>query len=110
MWFKAVLKWLPEIVGVIRLVPAVRQYFEVGRRRLRAGLISDLAQDALALVVLQKGVSIEEAAQLDELIDSLEAKLLGEKLVGKANARDIAKASAAGVVAKLRAREDLLGR
>lgn len=105
---KTALKWLPEVVGVLRLVPAVRKYFEVERRRARAGLISDLAQDVLALVAMQEGVSISEASQLDSLIDRLEAKLLGEGLVGKANARDIAKASAAGVVAKLRAREDLL--
>ena len=108
MWLRSALKWLPEVVGLLRLMPAVRKYFEVERRRVRAGLISDLAQDVLALVSLQHGISLEEAAQLDELIDELEAKLLGEGLVSKARARGIAKASAAGVVAKLRAREDLL--
>ncbi len=109
MWLARALKWLPEIVGLIRLVPAARRYFDVSRRRLRAGLISDLAHDVLSLVALQRGVSLSEAAQLDELIDQLEAKLLGERLVGKANARDIARSAAAGVVARLNAREALLG-
>jgi hypothetical protein len=102
------LKWLPEVFGVLRLIPAVRQYFEVERRRTRASLISQLAQDALALVALQKGVTLEQAAQLDELIEAIEAKLLGEGLA-KTNAREIARAAAAGALAKLRAREDLIG-
>jgi hypothetical protein len=101
-------KWLPELVGLIRLVPAVRRYFDVSRRRVRASLISQLAQDALALIALQRGVSLEQAAQLDELIEEIEAKIVGEG-VDPAKARSIAKSAAAGALAKLRAREELLG-
>ena len=100
-------KWLPELVGLIRLVPTVRRYFEGAHRRLRAQHISELAQDVLALVALQKGVSLEKAAQLDELIEQLTAKLVGEGLAGS-NAKAIARSAAAGAVAKLRARADLL--
>ncbi len=109
MWLKSILKWVPELVGLIRLVPAVRQYFEVDRRRVRASLISQLAHDVLSLVALQKGVSMEEAAQLAELIDLLAEKLVGEGLVSKARSKAIAASSAAGAVAKLRARADLEG-
>lgn len=102
------LKWLPELVGLIRLVPSVRRYFDVERRRSRASLISQLAQDALALVALQKGVSLEQAAQLDELIEEIEARLIGEG-VDPSDVNAIAKRAAAGAVAKIRARSELLG-
>ena len=102
------LRLLPEVFGLLRLIPAVRKYFEVERRRSRASLISQLAQDALSLVVLQKGVTPEQGAQLHELIETLEQKLIGEGLA-KANARAIAEAALAGAVAKLKARQELLG-
>jgi hypothetical protein len=102
------LKWLPELVGLIRLVPSVRRYFDVARRRERAGLISQLAQDALALVALQKGVSLEQAAQLDELIEEIEARLIGEGIDPSAT-KAIAKRAAAGALARLKAREELTG-
>lgn len=102
------LKWLPELVGLIRLVPSVRRYFDVARRQQRASLISQLAQDALALVALQKGVSLEKAAQLDELIQEIEARLIGEG-VAPEDVNAIAKRAAAGALAKLKARSELLG-
>lgn len=107
MW-KTILRLLPEAFSLLRLIPAVRKYFEVERRRVRASLISQLAADALSLVALQKGVSLDEAAQLQELIDQLRDKLIGEGLA-KNNAEEIAKASIAGALAKLKAREELLG-
>jgi hypothetical protein len=53
-------------------------------------------------------VSLEQAAQLDELIEEIEARLIGEGIDPSAT-KAIAKRAAAGALARLKAREELTG-
>lgn len=103
------IKWLPELVGLVRLVPSIRNYFAVARRQKRTRLIADLAFDAVALVAHQKGLSPEDAASLQELIYDLADTLVGQQLVSGGDPRKIAARAAAGAAAKIRVRAALLG-
>ena len=111
MNWEALIDLIPEVVGLIAMLPVVRNYFGVAKREKRARLISRLAQDTLALVAHQKGVSLARAAQLDELIRALEEKLLGAG-VDPAKVRDVALSALAGALERVdpgaAARERLL--
>ena len=103
-------RWLPEVVGIIRMIPAVRNYFTVARRQTRTRLIADLAFDAVALVAHQDGLDPAQAAQLQGLIDELATTLIVQQLVTSGDARAIAARAAAGAAAKIRSREALVGK
>jgi hypothetical protein len=90
---------IPEVVGLLAMIAPVRKYFAVARREKRAQLISVLAQDALALIAHQKGVSLAKAAELQELIREVESRLLGAG-VDPAKVAAIAKSAVAGALAK----------
>ena len=91
-----------QLLALLGILPRANQYFSVGRRSARASLIAQLAQDVLALVTLQKGVSPSVAASLEESIELLRAKLVGAG-VDPAKALEIARSSMAGAAVRMQA-------
>jgi hypothetical protein len=89
---------LLEAVGVL---PRVRRYFAPERRTLRAELFSKLASDVISLVVLQKGLTPDQAARSQEVIDLLKAQLLRQG-VRKENAEAVARRALAGAAVAAR--------
>jgi len=112
MGLDSVLSLAVQVVGLVGLLPPIRKYFAVARRRSRAELISRLVLDGLALAADRKGISPAVASKSTEVLEEIKRKLLGAG-VDPAKVEEIAAAALAGAVARLgnkeAARDELLG-
>jgi hypothetical protein len=88
-----------EILALIGVLPKLRGYFDQRRRRDRATLLSQIADDVISVVAIQKGISQEAAASSHEAIAIMRDRVIAEG-VKASQARAIAERSLAGRVVK----------